>query len=111
MIVLVRDAIASEKIVLGVCLGAQIIAKALGAKVYKGAQKEIGWVPVRAETAHALFDGLPGQFMAFHWHGGHPSPGKGRAACFDAGNGKPSVRGWEKGLLACSSTWRPQKKA
>jgi len=68
-IALVGDAIASEKIVLGVCLGAQIIAKALGAKVYKGAQKEIGWFLVRAETAHALFDGLPGQFMAFHWHG------------------------------------------
>lgn len=57
------------KIVLGVCLGAQIIAKALGAKVYKGTQKEIGWFPVRTEAAHALFDGLPEQFMAFHWHG------------------------------------------
>ena len=65
----VGDAIASDKIVLGVCLGAQIIAKALGAKVYKGAQKEIGWFPVRAEAAHALFEGLPGEFMAFHWHG------------------------------------------
>ncbi len=65
----VGDAIASEKIVLGVCLGAQIIAKALGAKVYKGVQKEIGWFPVRAEAAHALFRGLPPQFMAFHWHG------------------------------------------
>ena len=68
-IALVRDAIASQKIVLGVCLGAQIIAKALGAKVYAGTQKEIGWFPVRAESAHALFDGLPGQFIAFHWHG------------------------------------------
>jgi GMP synthase-like glutamine amidotransferase len=65
----VGDAIASEKIVLGVCLGAQIIAKALGAKVYRGAQKEIGWFPVRAEAAHPLFEGLPGEFMAFHWHG------------------------------------------
>ena len=65
----VGDAIASDKIVLGVCLGAQIIAKALGAKVYKGAQKEIGWFPVRAEAAHALFEGLPREFMAFHWHG------------------------------------------
>jgi GMP synthase-like glutamine amidotransferase len=65
----VGDAIASDKIVLGVCLGAQIIAKALGAKVYKGAQKEIGWFPVRAEAAHALFEGLPVEFMAFHWHG------------------------------------------
>jgi len=65
----VGDAIASDKVVLGVCLGAQIIAKALGAKVYEGAQKEIGWFPVHAEAAHALFEGLPGEFMAFHWHG------------------------------------------
>jgi len=63
------DTIAAGKVVLGVCLGAQIIAKALAAKVYRGAQKEIGWFPVRAETAHALFEGLPAEFMAFHWHG------------------------------------------
>ena len=68
-IALVREAIASEKTVLGVCLGAQIIAKALGAKVYKGTQKEIGWFPVRVEAEHAIFEGLPGEFMAFHWHG------------------------------------------
>lgn len=69
-IALVRNAIASNKAVLGVCLGAQIIAKALGANVYAGAQKEIGWFPVqRTESAHALFEGLPQNFMAFHWHG------------------------------------------
>lgn len=67
---LVRDAIDAKMTVLGVCLGAQIIAKALGAKVYAGSHKEIGWFPVqRTETAHALFEGLPPEFMAFHWHG------------------------------------------
>jgi GMP synthase-like glutamine amidotransferase len=67
---LVRDAIASGKSVLGVCLGAQIIAKALGGRVYKGRQKEIGWFPVaRAAAAHPLFEGLPQEFVAFHWHG------------------------------------------
>jgi GMP synthase-like glutamine amidotransferase len=69
-IALVRDAIGAGKIVLGVCLGAQIIAKSLGAKVYTGRQKEIGWFPVtRAEAAHPVFDGLPAAFTAFHWHG------------------------------------------
>ncbi len=69
-IALVRDAIASDKAVFGVCLGAQIIAKSLGAKVYAGDHKEIGWFPVRrTEAAHALFEGLPQDFMAFHWHG------------------------------------------
>ena len=65
----VGEAIASEKLVLGVCLGAQIIAKSLGAKVYKGRHKEIGWFPVQAEAAHPLFAGLPSDFVAFHWHG------------------------------------------
>lgn len=69
-IALVRDAIAADKIVLGICLGAQIIAKALGGTVYKGREKEIGWFPVeRTEAAHPLFVGLPAKFMAFHWHG------------------------------------------
>ena len=40
---LVRDFISKGKKILGVCLGAQIMAKALGAKVYTGPQKEIGW--------------------------------------------------------------------
>src|SRR5208337_3868982 len=43
---LVRDFIDQDKRVLGVCLGAQIMAKALGAGVYKGAEKEIGWYDI-----------------------------------------------------------------
>ena len=69
-IALVRDAIGAGKIVLGVCLGAQIVAKALGAKVYAAKQKEIGWFEVaRTEAAHPIFDGLPAAFTVFHWHG------------------------------------------
>ncbi len=69
-IALVAEAIRAGKTVLGVCLGAQMIAKALGAKVYAGAQKEIGWFPVhRTAEASPIFDGLPAVFTAFHWHG------------------------------------------
>jgi GMP synthase-like glutamine amidotransferase len=69
-IALTRGAIAADKIVLGICLGAQIIAKALGAKVYAGAQREIGWFPVtRTADPHAIFDGVPVEFTPFHWHG------------------------------------------
>ena len=66
---LVRQAIAADKIVLGICLGAQIIAKALGARVYPGSAKEIGWFPVERTGAHPLFDGLPDSFTPLHWHG------------------------------------------
>jgi GMP synthase-like glutamine amidotransferase len=68
-IALVREAITTEKTVLGICLGTQIIAKALGARVYSGSGKEIGWFPVRRTGSHPFFDGLPDTFTPFHWHG------------------------------------------
>jgi GMP synthase (glutamine-hydrolysing) len=68
-IALVREAVDANKIVVGICLGAQIIAKAMDAKVYVGPQKEIGWFPVRRTIDHPLFSGLPAEFAAFHWHG------------------------------------------
>ncbi|MGO9982865.1 MAG: type 1 glutamine amidotransferase [Rhodomicrobium sp.] len=69
-IALVRDAIGAGKTVFGVCLGAQIIAKALGARVYAAPQKEIGWFPVeRTASGHAIFDGVPTRITVFHWHG------------------------------------------
>jgi len=67
---LVQSAIGAGKTVLGVCLGAQMIAKALGAKVYAARQKEIGWFPVmRTEALSGVFEGIPESFTAFHWHG------------------------------------------
>ena len=69
-IALVRAAIAAGKTVVGICLGAQIIAKAMGARVYPGRAKEIGWFPVRrTAVSHPFFDGLPETFTPFHWHG------------------------------------------
>lgn len=69
---LIQEAIANGKTVLGVCLGAQLIADALGGKVYKNKHKEIGWFPVSlTEEAKesTLFSSLPDRFTAFHWHG------------------------------------------
>jgi GMP synthase-like glutamine amidotransferase len=56
----------------GICLGAQLLAEALGARVYRHTCKEIGWFDVQRTPASAwcpLFDGLPEHFTAFHWHG------------------------------------------
>jgi GMP synthase (glutamine-hydrolysing) len=58
--------------VLGVCLGSQLLAAALGARVEKGTAKEIGWYPVALEPAareDPLLGQLPGSFEALHWHG------------------------------------------
>lgn len=66
---LVRQAIESGRAVLGVCLGAQMIANALGARVYRAAQKEIGWFPVRRVAREGLGAVLPETFTPLHWHG------------------------------------------
>lgn len=69
---LIQTAIGQNKPVLGICLGAQLIAKALGAKVYRNAVHEIGWYPVSwTEEARRdrLFGGLTQPETVFHWHG------------------------------------------
>ncbi len=69
---LIENALKAGKPVLGVCLGSQLLAAVLGAEVRRGAQKEIGWYPVRLRPQAAddrLFAGLPSEFMACHWHG------------------------------------------
>jgi GMP synthase (glutamine-hydrolysing) len=68
---LVENALKQNKPILGVCLGSQLLAATLGATVRRGADKEIGWYPVRlAEAAKddRLMRGLPTEFMAAHWH-------------------------------------------
>lgn len=52
---------------LGICLGAQLLARVLGARVYANKQKEIGWFDVRSTTAGKAF--FPAEFVPFHWHG------------------------------------------
>jgi len=67
-----RAVIDAGKRVLGICLGAQLIADVLGARVYPNGQKEIGWFPLTrtAEAdSSALGRLLPTEFMAYHWHG------------------------------------------
>lgn len=66
----IREAVAANKRVLGVCLGAQLIADALGGKVYQNAEKEIGWFPINAvpEGEVSAF-AFPEEASVFHWHG------------------------------------------
>jgi len=67
----ISEAIAADKAVLGVCLGAQLIADVLGGMVYPNHYKEIGWLPVqKAPAASGPFANvLPDTFSPFHWHG------------------------------------------
>lgn len=68
----IKDAMQSGKTVVGICLGAQLLADALGSPVVAGPHKEIGWFPVRLTEAgqqSPLLAGLPAEINVFHWHG------------------------------------------
>jgi GMP synthase (glutamine-hydrolysing) len=65
----IAKAIAREKAMLGVCLGAQLIADVLGAKICQNPVKEIGWFPVRFLDRSPPLDGFPESCTVFHWHG------------------------------------------
>ncbi|MFC1555471.1 type 1 glutamine amidotransferase [candidate division KSB1 bacterium] len=68
---LIKSAIDSGKIVLGICLGAQLVAEALGAKVYQGEHKEIGWRTLKLSPEakqSEIFGSFPEWFSAFQWH-------------------------------------------
>lgn len=68
----IRNTVQSGKTVIGICLGAQLIATSLGADVYPNREKEIGWFSV-FPTEYALVDKLlcesTDPFPVFHWHG------------------------------------------
>jgi len=66
----IRRAIEAGTPVLGICLGAQLIANALGARVSRNREKEIGWFPVDAmPTDGAAPFRFPPTTEVFHWHG------------------------------------------
>jgi GMP synthase-like glutamine amidotransferase len=68
----VEQAINQGRMVLGICLGAQLVADVLGATVRANDQKEIGWFPVETTeqaTNSELFADFPRQVEVFHWHG------------------------------------------
>lgn len=66
------QAISQRKTVLGVCLGAQLLAAVLGAKVYRNREKEVGWHAVTfrpSAEARRLFPNAVGLIDVFQWHG------------------------------------------
>lgn len=66
----IRECIRAGKPVLGICLGSQLIASALGARVYRNHENEIGWFPVHGIPAPdpSVFQ-FPASVEVFHWHG------------------------------------------
>ena len=66
---LIEQALVANKKVIGVCLGAQLIANVLGAPVFAHKYKEIGWYPVETIKGSGLLGStIPSPLLAFHWH-------------------------------------------
>lgn len=69
---LIREAIAANLPVMGICLGGQLMAKAMGATISQNPTSEFGWLPVQTVSTDLTRDWLrdiPTNFDAFHWHG------------------------------------------
>ncbi len=69
----IKNVLGDDEIqILGICLGAQLLAESLGGEVFPNRYKEIGWFPIsltKAGQAHPLFEGWPEKLVVFHWHG------------------------------------------
>jgi GMP synthase-like glutamine amidotransferase len=68
----IRKAIEAGKTVLGICLGSQLVSSALGARVYRNKEKEIGWFDIHITNPAlpgTLFSETGRRFKVFHWHG------------------------------------------
>lgn len=67
---LIEEALKLDIPLIGICLGSQMLAKVLGAKVYKGEKgKEIGWFEVYKRDDHIYFEEFPQRLNVFQWHG------------------------------------------
>ena len=64
-----RRAIHAGKPILGICLGAQLLADVLGGKVFQTPEKEIGWWPVTFTDRTEPFAAFPERMTVMHWHG------------------------------------------
>ena len=64
-----RQAVASGKKILGLCLGCQLLADALGGKAFRHTCKEFGWQPIDPLPSGASLFGTTEVFKAFQWHG------------------------------------------
>ena len=65
---LLAEAVRRDLPVLGICLGGQQLARALGGSVYQRQIPEVGWLPLRVLASDGLFAGIASPFEALEWH-------------------------------------------
>jgi GMP synthase (glutamine-hydrolysing) len=93
----------ADKATLGICLGAQLIAKALGARVYPAPEKEIGWKPLllsRVGYASPIRHLGAEHTFLFHWHGDTFELPAGAVLLAGTANSLHQAFAWGKATLA-----------
>ena len=65
----IREAVERGTPLIGICLGAQLLANTFGARVYPNREREIGWFPIKAVASSEEVFRFPTQANVFHWHG------------------------------------------
>ena len=92
---LLREAVSTNKYVLGFCLGAQLIGEALGSKTLKSPEKEVGVFPItltKEGREDPLFHGFPTSFSVIHWH--NDMPGRTKEAILLASSEGCPIQGY-----------------
>jgi GMP synthase (glutamine-hydrolysing) len=99
---LIEHRIKSGRPVLGVCLGAQLIARALGARVYKGKRKELAWGPITltADGKRSALAALDARTSVLHWHGDTFDLPKGATLLASTKDYANQAFAWEQRVLA-----------
>ncbi len=70
----ISETLAKDKIILGICFGAQLLAETLGGRVFSNKHEEIGWYAVTVSDeakGSYLLKNVPRKFLTFHWHSDH----------------------------------------
>lgn len=99
---LLEQRLAADLPTIGICLGAQLMARALGASVYPGQKKEIGWLPIELTNAgkDSPLSCLAPDYMVLHWHGDTFDLPEGAVRLASSDNYENQAFTWGKNSLA-----------
>ncbi|HFB62137.1 MAG TPA: type 1 glutamine amidotransferase [Bacteroidetes bacterium] len=103
-----KEFLSSGKKILGICLGAQLLAQLLGARVFRNSEKEIGWFPIQknAFAKHPLLDLYAENTLpAFHWHGDTFSLPEGGVPLFSSEATRLQAFVWNNQVFALQFHW------